>query len=197
MTRIVTKTTEEFNKELIEETARRTAEGIKKTLEESSHVPSESKVSQILRNANKGQISLQTNEGKDLKSELDQEKEKLEEIKRKERQNLEKEKEELEKRLEETELFCPTCTSKEHKHEDSHEHKHKLKKIDNGLLKCTGDGCKTEYALIPKDADYKCTNCGSAHKKPIEINDDDDCPMCGNKDFLKYDWSKVIKKKEK
>lgn len=194
MARIVTKTSEEINRELIEETARITAENLRKTFEESNPRVGESKVTQILRNADKGS-SPQLTEKRENKSELDQEK--LEEIKRKERQAFEKEKEELEKKLEETEVFCPTCSGG-HKHENAHDHKHLLKKTNEGTLKCTGEGCKTEYALIPTDADYQCADCGTPKKKPSgKIDEEDTCPLCHGNEFLKFDLAKVIKKHKK
>lgn len=200
MSRIVTRTNEERDKELIEETARQTAENIKKTFDESVLRTGESKVTQILRNASKGSTTQQTDEKKEekTKSASEQDIEKLEDIKRKERQELEKENEKLAKELEESEVYCPTCSSKEHKHEDGHEHKHKLKKTDKGTLKCTGENCNTEYILLPTDPDYKCIGCGMPKKKPSgDVDEKDTCLFCNGNEFLKYDWNKILDKKNK
>ena len=200
MSRIITKTTEEENKELIERTIeesnKKHEENLRKIIEESKPPTGagRSKVSQILTNAGKGTSTQQTDDkekdkDKDKNDDLEKEKEKLEEIKKRERMELDKEREKLQKDLEEESVFCPTCSG--------HKHEHKLKKTDEGTLKCEDGTCKTEYALIPTNADYRCTTCGLAHKKPIEENQDDECPFCGNKEFLKYDWSKVLNKGKK
>ncbi|MDD3474362.1 MAG: hypothetical protein PHP08_00480 [Candidatus Dojkabacteria bacterium] len=185
MSRIVTKTSEEINRELIEETAKqaaeKTAETLRKTILESpgSGVKG-SKVSQILKKA--------TSE-KD--KEKEEENESLEEVKKKERMELDKEREKLQKEKEESEVYCPTCSGAKH------EHKHLLKKTDSGTLKCTGEGCNTEYLLVPKDATYKCTDCGLPKKKPTEDNPDDKCPYCNSKTFVKYNWDKIVNKNKK
>lgn len=145
-----------------------------------------SKVSQILRNATA-----------QIPSDIEKEKERIEKERNelsKEKENFEKEKEKLMKphnHEDSSELIdCPTC----HKGDKN---RHKLKNIGGGIVKCTGDGCGIEYGLIPKSADYKCTTCGLPHKKPAEVSNDDNCPFCGNSDFLKHDWSKILKPKAK
>lgn len=80
-------------------------------------------------------------------------------------------------------ISCPTCKG----------HVHKLEGAGVGKVKCTGDKCGIEYALIPTIADYKCDTCGSPKKKPIESNSSDICPFCNNNKFHKYDWSKIRK----
>lgn len=196
MSRIITRTIEEENKELIakaaEEMSRKSEESLRKILEESKSdiVPGRSKVSQILANASKGTTSSQTDD-KDKDNEIEKEKKELEEIKKKERMEFDKEKERLQKELEEEAVFCPTCSGKKH------EHKHALKKTEKGTLKCVDGTCKIEYALVPTDANYKCTTCNIPKRKPIEENSDDSCPFCGSKEFEKFDWSKIINKNKK
>jgi hypothetical protein len=82
---------------------------------------------------------------------------------------------------------CPTCRKPGHV----------LKSIGHGKVACTGPNCGDEYALISTKPDYKCTTCGLPHKRPIGNEENDDCPMCGNTNFLKYDWSKIIKPSKK
>ena len=195
--RIVKRTSEEIKTEIIKETdketAKETAEILKKSiLEEAGSGGTKSKVSQILENATKGKASQQTDDKDNLKgNDLEKEKEKLEEIKKRERMELDKEREKLQKEKEESELDCPLCSG------TKHEHKHLLKKTEKGTLKCSGEGCNTEYLLIPKDADYKCSGCGLPKKKPLEENPEDNCPYCNSKTFLKYDWSKIVNKDKK
>lgn len=96
-----------------------------------------------------------------------------------------KERKRLEDEMHESEVLCPTC---------SKGHVHVLKGTDDSKVKCTGDKCGTEYALIPTDADYACKGCHLPHKKPIEIKEKDECPFCGGSEFLKHDWSQLKKK---
>jgi len=189
----IIKTNDEKLKEMIEETARRAAES---TLEKAnanrntgssteSGARSESKVSQILKNAN-----LQQNT-QNINPDLDKEREEL----RQEKEKLEKRKADLEKHEKEHNhenedlVDCPTCSKKDKDGKSVH----KLVNIGHGKVACTGPNCGIEYALIPTKADYKCSTCGSAHKKPTVEVPDDKCPFCNNDDFLKYDWSKIIK----
>lgn len=202
----ILKTREEYIKEAIEETAKRTA---KLTVEEVnaanvSNPPAHetvqpastastggSKVSQILRNAN-----LQQQTDPDIekeRKELTEEREKL----KKEREDIEKHKGHSHAAVDENDdlLSCPTCNK-------TGKAGHVLKSSGFGKVKCTGPNCGIEYGLISTNPDYKCTNCGLPHgsphnKKPVEQDPDDKCPFCGNDDFLKYDWSKVIKPAKK
>lgn len=173
------KTDETKIKEMIEETAKRATEAAFEKFN-TSNVNTQSsgtgsKVSQILKNAN-----LQQNINPDLEKER-------EELK-KETDRLKVEREELAKHAghnhdAEDTLDCPTCKKPGHI----------LKNIGHGKVACTGDNCKLEYALISTKPDYKCTNCGMPHKRAIGNEDSDDCPMCGNDNFLKHDWSKIFK----
>lgn len=209
--RPVTKTDEELIREAIEETARKTAENVIEKVKSGEG----SKISQIIRNANKGMEAPQIDETEKEKlererdrlakereksererlerereekdNEIQKRKEELEKIKERERLEREKEKEELEKEIHEKEVSCPTC----HKG-----HVHVLKGTSPGKVKCTGDECGTEYALIPDNADYKCTTCGLPHKRPAkELEEKDNCPFCSSQEFVQYDWSKLKSKK--
>ncbi len=71
---------------------------------------------------------------------------------------------------------CPTC--------HTHDHQHILRPTNKGTLKCSGDDCGEEFVLLPKAPDYKCTNCGTVHKKPAEAKDDDRCVFCNGDDFI-------------
>lgn len=82
------------------------------------------------------------------------------------------------------EISCPTCGN----------HIHKL--TSNGLVaKCTGEKCGTEYIMVPKNADSKCTTCGMMWKKPNEKSNYEvaDCPMCGNKRALEFNLKELIR----
>ena len=136
---------------------------------------STSKVSQMLKN---------TNLVNDQTSNLSKQEIKDEKTEQKEETKTTKEIPEHEKHIHD-DISCPTCIKG---------HIHKLEGVGNGKVKCTGDKCGIEYALIPTIAEYKCTNCGSPHKKPIESTDLDSCPFCNNKEFAKVDWNKLRKK---
>ncbi len=214
--RAIIKTQDEIMKEAIEETAKRvaeesskksntnmdeaikkavkeTAEEITKTMESKTKIVTDnsggSKISQILKNAN-----LQQNipEEKDTK----------------ENNELDRENEKLKKEMishdhghshDEDSILCPTCKKPGHT----------LKTVSPGVVKCTGEGCGVELALVPKKSQFRCTNCGLPHeishelsqqqikKYPIESSPDDICPFCNNNDFIKYDWSKVLKNTNK
>ncbi len=92
-------------------------------------------------------------------------------------------------------ISCPTC-----KHNG---HSHALKDIGGGKVKCTGDSCGEEYALIPtKDVpDYQCKTCSSPHHKPKNKDDEalDNCPYCGSTEFIKSqtDYKKIREKTAK
>lgn len=141
-----------------------------------------SKLSQVLEN-------LRKKEGKEgeppSQTDTETEKEKIE------KEQIEKEKAEKGHEHEhshEEEVPCPLCSSKEHTH--------KLKSFEPGKVKCTGDKCGVEYALIPTVSEYKCETCGLPHKKPVESTVDDKCPFCNGETFAKFDWSKLKNKKK-
>ncbi len=171
----VLKTNDEKIKELIKETAEETT---KKNAElfKTSQEGSGSKISQILRNVKEGQVTQQIDkqETKPEINQIEKKEEKHEEHKHEEHVN--------------DELPCPTCKTG---------NVHKLEGTSNGRVKCSGPNCGLEYALIPTNADYQCTNCGSAHKKPVESNDSDICPFCSGNEFKKFDWNKLINKNKK
>ncbi len=146
------------------------------------------KVSEIIRKAKARAVQSEVVSEKIKTDEIDKEKQKLEEIKRKERQEFDKDRERLEKQLEETEVYCPTCS------EGNHDHKHILKPIEGegGKLKCTGDDCKSEFALVDLASEYFCQSCHLPHKKPAtkEEQDKDSCVFCGDNNFMKSDGFK-------
>jgi DNA-directed RNA polymerase subunit RPC12/RpoP len=199
----IIKTTDQKIQETIEATAKRVTESVMEKLNAEKHNVeriepvspvvnnSGSKVSQILRNAN-----LQQSNPVDFdkeRVELNAETERIRKDLADQREKLEREKAELKKHdhnHEEDTLDCPTCSKKNGT-------SHVLKSIGNGKVACTGPNCGIEYNLIPSKAEYKCTNCGVPHAKPTEIDDNDECPLCKNKDFLKYDWSKILKTSKK
>lgn len=76
---------------------------------------------------------------------------------------------------------CPTC----------HEHSMKINPA-NMTAKCTGDNCPAEVALVPRDSDAKCMNCGLPIKKTPEI---EGCPFCGHDKATEFDWSMLKNKR--
>ncbi len=119
--------------------------------------------------------------------------EKIEDIIRKIK-NKQSEKIIEEKKLKEihNDVDCPTCES----------HVHKM--VGNDLiLKCTGDNCGEEFAMLSKSATHSCRNCGFPLKKPAEGKGIKDCPLCGsnkgadpiedNITHLNFDFSKTKK----
>lgn len=166
---------------LIDEAAKKSAEETKKAIlgELNSNPESGSKMSQILKQAHSGNVEQHTGDvvPKDTVERMKEE--------------YQKEKKTLEDEMHESEVLCPTCTKN---------HIHILKGAGEGKVKCTGDKCGTEYALIPEDADYKCEGCGLPHKLPIEHTEHDNikeakdsCPFCNGNKFTRYDWSKLKK----
>ncbi len=99
------------------------------------------------------------------------------------------------------EISCPNCSS--------NEHDHKLKDVGGGKLKCTGEDCQKEYALISTLSDYKCETCGTPHARPKKKEDEenDSCPFCGGNSFIRPEISydkirekvskKLLKKSDK
>lgn len=86
-------------------------------------------------------------------------------------------------------LDCPTCHT-----EGRSGHMHKLDTDKSGLVyRCNDKGCGFEYAVAPKSADYKCTNCNFPIGKPIDENKKKDmsCPFCGHGKSIRFDWSKL------
>jgi len=74
-------------------------------------------------------------------------------------------------------ILCPGCRTG---------YVHKLKEDGIGRVKCTYEGCGSEYALIPINADYQCEKCNAPHKKPtnpLAFEIKDICPFCGNTTF--------------
>lgn len=68
-------------------------------------------------------------------------------------------------------IDCPGCKK------DGHTHK--LKKTENGTMKCEGKECGEEFLLAPKESDSYCSTCGFPLDSKIQY---DDCPMCHGKD---------------
>lgn len=80
-------------------------------------------------------------------------------------------------------ILCPTChIGHVHKIDDN---KDKL------VYKCTKDGCGYEAVMVPKHADYKCSGCGMAIKKPEDPKSIDGCPFCGGTKAIRFDWSRI------
>lgn len=78
-----------------------------------------------------------------------------------------------------TSFSCPTC------------HKHEIKVNSNKMTGvCTGEGCNAEVAIVPKNSDFKCLNCGIPIKKPKE-GSLEGCPFCGNDKATEFDWSPI------
>lgn len=98
-----------------------------------------------------------------------------------------KEKAEKEKAMAtEKDLLCPNC-------HQGHVHKIETDK-SNLIYRCNDGKCGFEAVLVPKDSDYKCVGCGSAIKRPENIEhakEMDGCPFCGNKRAIRFDWSKL------
>ncbi len=77
----------------------------------------------------------------------------------------------------EDDVFCPTCNKG---------HVHKME--SNGLkMKCTGKDCGEELFIIPKSADFACTNCGFPIKKPADDKVIEGCPFCHNSKAAPFD----------
>lgn len=177
----IMKSNEEIMKEAIDESVKKasdeTVKSVKSYLDEKEKERTEkekdkgtgSKVSEILKNA-KETTEVRKSEPEAKKPEVNVEHNHIHE-----------------------EISCPTCSS------GDTTHPHVLKKTNNGTLKCTGDGCNTEFALVPKDADFKCVTCGLPSKRPVvkELEKSTTCPFCGKDDFIKYDWNKVLTIKKK
>lgn len=94
-------------------------------------------------------------------------------------------------------IDCPNCKNDEHSHS--------LKVLDNGKLKCAGEECGAEFALITTEPDYQCKECLAPHSRPKNKEDEanDSCPFCNSNEFIKpkIDYKKirdkVAKKKKK
>ncbi len=167
----IRKTQEEITRELIDEaakkTAQETAEAVKKSMMENGM--GGSKISKIL---------------KDIKEPEDIEKKKAEDL----------EKKKAEEHVHDNEVFCPTCTGKEHKHI--------LKEVGKGKVKCSGEDCGTIYNLIPEGyldkAGYECKDCGKPHVRVETESESDKCLFCGTgTEFIKTSKFNVYKSPKK
>lgn len=106
-----------------------------------------------------------------------------------ESEEKDKEKEKVEK-----ELLCPTCHT-----EGRGGHIHRVETDKSNLIyRCNDGKCGFEAVLVPKTSDYKCIGCGMPIKKPGNVEhakEMDGCPFCHGSRAIKYEWSKVWKKK--
>lgn len=96
-------------------------------------------------------------------------------------------------------INCPTCHSG-HMHaltkDMGNMGKDGKKSHDGVSFRCTGPECGTEYVMVDKKADYKCSNCNAPIMKPKDEKTSeayDGCPFCHGAKAIKHDWSKTWK----
>jgi hypothetical protein len=100
------------------------------------------------------------------------------------------EKEKAEKERSEKETLCPNCHI-----EGRTGHIHRVETDKSGLIyRCNDGKCGFEAVLVPKNSDYKCSNCNAPIKKPEKeehARDMKGCPFCHGTKAIKFDWSKL------
>ena len=106
------------------------------------------------------------------------------------KEKTDKEKAEKEKTtIIENDLLCPTCHT-----EGRSGHIHRAETDKSGLIyRCSDGKCGFEAILIPRNSDYKCTNCNVPIKKPEkeEHAKEMKCPFCKGTKAARFDWSKL------